>query len=292
MPIKLTCICGRQLIVANESAGLKIICSGCGKAFSVPALGVLMPAKSKARPAAPPSATASSNQIRTALIVAASAILMVGGLGGMAWYLSIPAVEDSKQVAVAQPTEKPETPVRITQPAPVRIDTVTPVQGGGPVVTPMLTVSDPVKPVKPRVVEPVKPLVDETPNPVIVEPAKQTLDPPKEKPKEKEPLPTVAKKLPNVMEPLKLIWRLQEEDKFYGIGCNAEADFPHPGCGGRVAAAISCRARSRCGRRTMMARSSSSRKSSCQDAADRTAASRRHSAVRSCKCPARPTPCT
>jgi len=185
MSIPLTCPCGQQQFVAPELAGQTSPCVSCGKSLSVPAMGVLQPTR--------PRAKVRSTQVRSApigLILLGAVGLLVFGTGGawLAWELSSrPSGEPVAQHKT--PDEKPPiAPPERQRPEPEKKN------------PPLL---EPVKPVDPpkTVLEPVKPK----------DAPKQIVEPIKVKPKD----PIVAKKPANVMEPLKLVWKLREGEAFF-----------------------------------------------------------------------------
>ena len=204
MPIMLTCSCGQQQYVANERAGRTLACVGCGQAIAVPAMGVLANSKAKTKPAAKPVA-ARSSRMGVLLVVVGGVLLMFGVGSGIAWKLSQRVMSVSEEV-VAKHVPSPPAPLpdgegRKTAPPPViepkKLEPTKPTN-----------VIDPVEP-PPAKVEPVKPVVE--PVKPIVEPIKPKVDPPKEP----LPPPLVVEKKPNLMEPLRLVWKLKEVETFY-----------------------------------------------------------------------------
>lgn len=178
MPIMLTCTCGQQQYVANEMAGQSLACLACGQALTVPAMGVLLPVKSRAKLKGTPVEKASS---RLVMLIFAVVGLLLLGAGGilLAWAIHRNGAAQATLIAQNKEPESHEKPPRVTPPERKRPE---PEKKGPSVIEPVKA-----KDVPKQIVEPVKP---------------------------KEPPPIVAKK-PNVLEPLRLVWKLQEGDVFF-----------------------------------------------------------------------------
>ncbi len=218
MPITLTCQCGKKQLVAPEMAGQKVACVMCGNALKVPALGVLA-SKPKAKPVA--------RVLPVGLILAAAGVLLtlLGAVGFLAWAVSN---QPTAPKLIVQndggPGDKPHEPpaeerkVEEKKPAEVKPkdspnQVIQPIKPSDPPkhVIEKVKSSDPPK----QVIEPVKP---SDPPKKISEPVKPK-DPPKTvvEPVKPKPPPVVEKKLPplNVIESVKLVWKLREGEVFY-----------------------------------------------------------------------------
>jgi hypothetical protein len=219
MQITLTCACGQKHAVPNE-AGAQFACSACGKALTVPAMGVLATAKPKPNSHSPPAAVAyksTSRNLGLALIAAAIFIFMCIGIGWRFWIgLDDTPTEEAKIVRNEVPPKKAPDP-----PSPPK-DQAPPV----PVPPPRadrdkeafvelerilfdsyeeLVLNKAKTPPKPpsSVMDPV-PQVGELPNPFLL------------KPIDTEPAPKVVEKRPpNVIDPIQLVWKLKADDTFY-----------------------------------------------------------------------------
>src|SRR5262245_34161876 len=85
MQITLTCPCGQKNAIASAKAGAHVACSACGKALTVPAMGVLATAKPRATP---PVARRSHGALAW-LCMAAGVLLLAGtGVALLIWSLS------------------------------------------------------------------------------------------------------------------------------------------------------------------------------------------------------------
>jgi hypothetical protein len=175
MSITLTCICGQQQYVAPEMAGQTFACVACGKAITVPAMGVLAGPKTKA-----PHRSAS--WLPPILMGILLIVVMVAGGSFLAWtWLNLPR----EPQPIAHHDERPHS-----QP---------------PVEERKKEAS------KLHAIEPIKPKV-ETPKQVL--PPVQPKETPKPKIELPKSLPVVEKKPVNVIEPVKLVWKLREGETF------------------------------------------------------------------------------
>ncbi len=204
MPITLTCTCGHKQSVANVSAGQTLACAGCGKTLTVPAMGVLAAPKSKPKLIAPPPAS----RRFTAVVAELGALMILLTGTGIAWWLTrerplepTPIAQNDENPHPRRPIE-PLPPEKKSPPAPIEPDPPETKQ-------PLRPVLEPIQPKDP-VIEPIKPKEKEPP---LIEPVKPK-DKEPIKPKEKEKDPPVVVKKPNVMEPLKLVWKLKAGDTF------------------------------------------------------------------------------
>lgn len=197
MPITLICSCGQQQYVAETSAGKTAACVTCGKALTVPAMGKLVGAKAK--PASPP-VRKSASRLVPALLIAGMATAALGASGFLAWAIAQRHAQEQR-VPIAQHQPGAQA---AAQPASESRSLALP--AGVP------EKQEPVPPAKkdpPRIVlERIKPK-DESPPKVVVEPVKPKDPPPPivEKEKEKKPL--------NLIEPLKLVWKLKAEEVLF-----------------------------------------------------------------------------
>jgi hypothetical protein len=212
MAVSVICSCGKHQHVAAEMAGRTLTCAGCGKPLNVPRMGVL--AAPKAKPAAmnvgkrvepqilqakqrpapvpvPPPERSSSRM--TITLFGAALLLLLGAASGVAWWLTRGSPELPNQLArnsqagptkTSTPVPLPESPKSATEPV-KQPDSVTPI----------------VEPVKPTV-DPPKPAADST----------KSVDPPKRN----DPPQTAERKPPaNLIEPLRLMWKLAPGDHFF-----------------------------------------------------------------------------
>lgn len=197
MPISLTCTCGAQQWVAETLAGGAVVCPACGRAMSVPAMGRLVAAKAK------PAAAARRQPWRytPVLLIGSMAAAVLGAASFLGWAIierkerehPAPLVErkdaDGPEAKHVEPSANPKPAGReekqtqpIADPAPA------------PQKEPMKIA---LAPVRPR---------DESPPPIIV-PAR---------PKDPAPTPIVPEKKPNnLIEPLKLVWKLNAQDVLF-----------------------------------------------------------------------------
>ena len=203
MPIPLTCTCGQQQYVASELAGTATACITCGRTLTVPAMGKLVSAPTKPKPARPLSQRSKA----PVLLIAIAALAFLGAGGLLAWVIvernrpaPIAQVVDSdgpkgdRDVSLPPTPRKERTEDRI---APVSIQRKSPEpEKKAP---PMPDPAPPV--VKEPLIEPTPPIVKE-PAKVVVEPVK-----PKDPVVEKKPIP--------VIEPLRLVWKLKQEEVFF-----------------------------------------------------------------------------
>ncbi|MSQ96106.1 MAG: hypothetical protein EXR98_16345 [Gemmataceae bacterium] len=213
MPIALTCACGQQQTVANTAAGQTLACVGCGKALTVPAMGVLASTRTKSKPAVPRSFRRSA-----AVLTALCALVLLPTGAALVWWLTreqsieptpIAQIDDTPPVR-QRPIDAAPPPEKKSQAAPIEPDPPETQPREKPVLEPIKAKDPVVEPVKPKEKEP--PLIEPV-KPKEKDPVKpKEKDPPKPKEKEKDP-PLVVKK-PNVMEPLKLVWKLKAGDTF------------------------------------------------------------------------------
>ncbi|MBI3821900.1 MAG: hypothetical protein HY289_04375 [Planctomycetes bacterium] len=207
MPITLTCTCGRQQTIANTMAGRSFACAGCGKTMTVPAMGVL--ATPMPKPMVQPVALPSSARPGWLLLAAGVVLLLISGGGWLIWSMTRETPTEMPPIA-RTPDPQPELKRPIEPPSPPKKPVVEEKEW------PPLRTPFPSNPYieLPKVIEPVKPKLPEV---ALIEPVKQEgeLPNPFLLPPIKEPLPKVVEKKPNVMEPLKLVWRLKENDVFF-----------------------------------------------------------------------------
>ena len=183
MPITLTCACSQKLAVANELAGQLHLCAACGKAMSIPAMGILKRPKEKAQQPSTP------HRPIVPILAASGLFLLIGMIGVVAWALSNAAATPPSPVAQMKPME---AEIR-KQPAPVERPPAEP--DPPPVLQPALPEKADPKPVLART-PPAAPIIEPT------LPPKATAVVPEKKPA-------------NLLEPLRLIWKLKEADTFY-----------------------------------------------------------------------------
>lgn len=220
MLITLACSCGNKQ-PADASGGQTVSCQACGQTLTVPAMGVLAEPKGQAKPTTP---SLPQTRIRPWLVAAAAAMLLLIGVGWFTWWMTRETLtEPIEPIAQlpgpkAEPKPRPEVFVKPKQPSiqetpwPPLIETTPrdPYIELPKVIEPIKpkdTLPKVIEPIKskdtpPSVIEPVK-QVGELPNPFLM-PFRPALDPPK-----------IVEKKPNVMEPLRLVWKLKEGDAFY-----------------------------------------------------------------------------
>jgi hypothetical protein len=194
MPILLTCTCGQQQYVAETLAGKTASCVACGNALAVPAMGKLVGAKAK--PAPLPRKSASS--LVPAILIAGMATAALGASGFLAWAIAHRHGQ-GPTTPIAEHKDPEQIEKRHIDPLPLERKRPEPEKKLSPP-----AVIEPVTREPPKIVlEPVKP--KEEPPKLVVDPIK-----PKEPPvveKEKKPL--------NVIEPLKLVWKLKADEVFF-----------------------------------------------------------------------------
>lgn len=207
MPITLTCTCGHKQSVASTMAGRTIACAGCGKAITAPAMGVLATPKAKAAPTFEPQ----RSTVGLLLLAAGVILLMLTGGTWLAWSLTRERPLQPMPIAQAPPQPEPTRPVEPPprKPAEPKKEHPALIEPTRP--APQETPKPPPEPAKPMVIPPVNvepvPQVGELPNPFLL-------------PRLPEP-PVVVKKPdppknpPNLIEPLKLVWKLKVNDVFY-----------------------------------------------------------------------------
>jgi hypothetical protein len=193
MAITLTCTCGQTQNVSNATAGQTVRCVGCAKELTIPPMGVLPTSKTK--PVAEPTLQSSKREIGLVLLAAGILLLLATGV---AWTIVLTAPEKpSEAMLIAQ--------AKVLEPNERRIVEPLPVERKPPELTKkeLPAVIEPVKPkeLPPAVIEPVAQL-GELPNPFLL-------------PILPEPPPKIVEKKLNLLEPLKLVWKLQEGDVFY-----------------------------------------------------------------------------
>ena len=159
----------------------------------IPPMGVLPTSKTKPKPAA--VSPSSSRNLGFALVVAGALLLLATGVGWFAWSMTREVPAESPQIAQYQPPVLAERP-RLEE-IPIAKKRFQPNYNDS------LVVIEPVKPKEqpPALIEPVAQL-GELPNPFLL-------------PIKSEPPPKIVEKKLNVLEPLKLVWKLQEGDVFY-----------------------------------------------------------------------------
>ena len=190
MPITLTCSCGQKQNIANEMSATAFACLACGKALTMPALEKIVP--SKAKRAKAPRETPSSSRFGALLLSAGAIVLLFSAGGILTWAVHRNADEPAHvaQNQQAEPNEPPSVERKRPEPAVIL-----------PIVQPVKPpVADAAGSEKPAI-EPVR-QVGALPNPFV---------PPIMAGKE----PIVEKKPTNVIEPLKLMWKLKADDTFF-----------------------------------------------------------------------------
>lgn len=197
MPITLTCTCGQQQFVAETLAGKAALCVACGKALTVPAMGKLVGAKAK--PAPPPHGNAS--RFTPALLIAGMAAAALGALSFLAWAIT----ERHRQgdvTPIAQPKDAEERiDKRHIEPPPAQRNRPELVEAHLPAAAEPLP--RPLKKEMPKLVMEA-PTPKEQPPKVVVEPVVKAID-----------LPAGEKKPANLIEPLKLVWKLKAEEVLF-----------------------------------------------------------------------------
>ena len=186
MAIPLTCTCGQRQFVAHEMAGQTTACVMCGNVMNVPAMGRLATAKVK------PKARRARRAPSKLLVVFAIVGFLMFAIGGiwLTWAINRRGADEPPPIAQHQALDV--GPQRSIEPLPERR-------------RPESEKKDPPQ----QLVEPV-PTKD--PPRIVVEPAKQIVEPEPVKPKAP---PVVEKKPPNVLEPLRLVWKLKDGDSFF-----------------------------------------------------------------------------
>ncbi len=208
MLITLTCICGHQHPIPNATPGDKFSCNRCGNALTVPALGIVATAKTKAKAAVKPIEATSSRKLGIVLLATGVLVLLAAGGGWLVWSLRRAKPNEMPQVAAKTDPEQrarskiESPPIERKRPEPEKkqdpaVIEPTAVEPKKPVIEPVQPIDAP-KPVMEPIAQ-----VGELPNPFLL-PIKQ--DPPAK---------IVAKKPVNVIEPLKLVWKLKEDDTFF-----------------------------------------------------------------------------
>lgn len=196
MPITLTCACGQRRTVAKPRLGQTLTCPACGKTLTVPAMGV--PATANGKPAAKPVDEPSSRRLGFLLITAGMLLLVGAGVAGLIWSMTQPK-EPPRELAQQSPVDTPAPTHR--DPPPPQSKTTEPEKKDSP----RLIEPSPLKRKEPFVepVQPIEPVaqVGELPNPFTL-------------PIKPEP-PKVVEKQPNLIEPLKLVWKLKADDTFF-----------------------------------------------------------------------------
>jgi hypothetical protein len=205
MRVTLTCTCGREHQLADAKPGETFACPGCGKALAVPAMGVL--ATPKVKPATPPIEAPPSRRIGFALLAVGSLVLLATGIAGLIWSKvherANPPTTQFAHVGEkrhSDPTHEKEE----KHPEPEKKDTQA-----------LIPPAPTVKKEEPKLVaEPIKPIAE--PARPVIEPVAQVgeLPNPFLLPLAKEPAKVVDKK-PNVIDPLKLVWKLKADDAFF-----------------------------------------------------------------------------
>jgi hypothetical protein len=181
MPITLTCPCGRRLSVPAERAGKQVPCGGCGRALSVPALGIMV----EPAPAAAPEPKRDRSTVLPWILIAVGVLFIL--LAGASWYtLARPGAPAPEKSVVVLPDELPRAvPAETAAEKPARPLVVQP-----PITKPL--------DVKPQTAQPVVP-----PSRTVARQVPELVPP-----------PTLAKKPPAVVERPPLLWRLKEGDTF------------------------------------------------------------------------------
>jgi hypothetical protein len=206
MRITLTCTCGREHNLADAKPGATLACPGCGKALAVPAMGVL--ATPKVRAAARPIERSPSRRVGYALFAAGGLLLLGTGVAWLIWSKlherANPPTTQFTQVDEQRHSEpKHEKEDKRPEPAKKNAPAVIPPAPVEEKKTPLSVLKDLVEP-GPSMIEPVA-QVGELPNPFLLPRA----------PIEKEPPAKVVEKKPNVIDPLKLVWKLKADDVFF-----------------------------------------------------------------------------
>jgi len=223
MAVAFLCSCGQRQYVSAEMSGQTLTCANCGKTMSVPVMGVLVGAKAKPKAAAknagqaatpaplmqakqrPTSAAiptssspARSSSHATTALVAVALLLLIGASGFVIWWMKQRAAESPQQIAqtnvvgrneqeaVAPSIEVTQTPLPAEAKASKSNESPKPAEQQGK-----------------RSVAPTPPI---TP---IEKP------PPADPPKQKTPPSTAERKPANLIEPLRLMWKLAPGDHFF-----------------------------------------------------------------------------
>src|ERR1043166_4705894 len=214
MAITLTCTCGRKQTVATERAGRTCACANCGKTMKVPAMG--LPADVKQQPPKAPKPSINPSPL-TLVLAGLLALMVVGGMWLAVRIATKPPAMNVEPVNVAGNTKREPTRPQEVRP-PIDTNRESKKSPSDVVTHPIHREREPESPTpellpmpvekKDRLIEPVTPI---DAMPYFLEAVKVAND-----------LPNIfgapiklAEKKPNVMEPLKLVWKLDAEDTFY-----------------------------------------------------------------------------